>query len=72
MDNFIRIPFETTFEIKNIITLFYMEISKDFSYKGEAHNFWEMVYIDKGEMICIADKNRFILKSGEITKSALI
>ena len=26
-----------------------------------------MVYIDKGEMICTADKNRFILKSGEIT-----
>ncbi|MBO5020544.1 MAG: helix-turn-helix transcriptional regulator, partial [Clostridia bacterium] len=31
------------------------------------HDFWEMVYIDKGEMICTADKNRFILKSGEMT-----
>lgn len=66
-DNFTRIEFDTVFNIKKIITLFYMEISKDFSYKGEAHDFWEMVYIDKGEVICTADKNRFTLKSGEIT-----
>jgi AraC-like DNA-binding protein len=44
-----------------------MEISKSFKYDGERHDFWEMVYIDKGEMICTADKNRFILKSGEMT-----
>ena len=44
-----------------------MEISKNFKYDGEQHDFWEMVYIDKGEMICTADKNRFILKSGEMT-----
>ena len=44
-----------------------MELSKNFYYDGEQHDFWEMVYIDKGEMICTADKNRFILKSGEMT-----
>ena len=44
-----------------------MELSKNFCYDGERHDFWEIVYIDKGEMICTADKNRFILKSGEMT-----
>jgi quercetin dioxygenase-like cupin family protein len=44
-----------------------MELSKNFCYEGERHDFWEMVYIDKGEMICTADKNRFVLKSGEMT-----
>lgn len=44
-----------------------MEFSKEFCYEGEKHNFWEMVYIDKGEMICTADQNKFTLKSGEIT-----
>lgn len=42
-------------------------MSKNFHYDGESHDFWEMVYIDKGEMICTADKNRFLLKSGEMT-----
>lgn len=68
MENkFTGVSFERIFNIEKIITLFYMELSKNFHYGGEQHDFWEMVYIDKGEMLCTADKNRFILKSGEMT-----
>ena len=66
-DKFTRIPFERMFNVEKIITLFYMEMSKNFHYDGESHDFWEMVYIDKGQMVCTADKNRFLLKSGEMT-----
>lgn len=66
-DKFTRISFDRVFNVDKIITLFYMEMSQHFRYDGERHDFWEMVYIDKGEMICTADKNRFILKSGEMT-----
>ncbi len=66
-DNFTRVSFDKVFNIEKIITIFYMEFSKSFSYEGERHDFWEMVYVDKGEMICTADKNRFVLKSGEMT-----
>ena len=66
-DKFTRIGFEKIFNVEAIITLFYMEFSKNFAYEGERHDFWEMVYNDKGEMICTADKNRFVLKSGEMT-----
>ncbi len=66
-NNFTRMGFEKIFNIEKLITIFYMEFSKDFEYAGETHDFWEMVYIDKGEMICTADKNRFVLKSGELT-----
>ena len=65
-DNYTRQSFEKLFNVENIITLFYMEMSKNFHYDGESHDFWEMVYIDKGQMICTADKNRFLLKSGEM------
>ncbi len=65
-DNITKLKFTKTFNIERLITLFYMEISKDFYYEGESHNYWEMVYIDKGEAICTADKNKFILKSGEL------
>lgn len=65
-NKFTRISFDRVFNINKIITLFYMEMPKNFCYEGERHDFWEMVYIDKGEMICTADKNRFILKSGEM------
>jgi AraC-like DNA-binding protein len=66
-DNFTRLGFEKIVNIEKIITIFYMEFPKDFEYDGERHDFWEMVYIDKGEMICTADQNRFTLKSGEMT-----
>ena len=66
-NNFTKTGFEKIFNIEKLITIFYMEFSKDFEYDGESHDFWEMVYIDKGEMLCTADKNRFVLKSGELT-----
>lgn len=66
-NNITRICFDTVINVENIITLFYMELKKEFSYEGEIHDFWEMVYIDKGEMFCTAGNNRFTLKSGEIT-----
>lgn len=65
--NFTRLSFDKIFNIDKIITIFYMELSKNFYYDGEKHDFWEMVYIDKGEMICTADENRYVLKSGEMT-----
>lgn len=66
-DNFVRYDFPSVFRIEKLITIFYMELSKDFYYDGERHDFWEMVYIDKGEMLCTADKSTFTLKSGELT-----
>lgn len=66
-NNFTRLSFEKIFNVEKIITLFYMEFSKSFRYDGERHDFWEIVYIDKGEMLCTADKKRFVLKSGEMT-----
>lgn len=67
MDNFTRNRLDKVFNVTDIITIFYMEISKEFKYDGERHDYWEMVYIDKGEVICTAEENRFSLKSGEMT-----
>ncbi len=65
--DFIKLGFDKIFNVEKIITIFYMELSKDFHYEGESHDFWEMVYIDKGEMVCTADKTSFTLKNGELT-----
>lgn len=67
MDNFVRQDLPQVVSISKLITVFYMELSKDFHFEGERHNFWEMVYIDKGEMLCTADNHQFTLKSGEVT-----
>ena len=66
-DNFIRHSFEKVINVEKLITVFYMEFSKTFAYDGERHDFWEMVYVDRGKVICTADKRKFVLKSGELT-----
>lgn len=66
-DKFIRFEFERVINVEKLITIFYMEFSKDFVFDGESHDFWEMVYIDRGEIICTADQRQFVLKGGELT-----
>lgn len=66
-DNFVKLNFDRVLQVEKLVTVFYMEFSKDFHYEGERHDFWEMVYIDKGEMLCTAEDHQFTLKSGELT-----
>lgn len=52
--------------INKIVTVHYYEFSKDFSFEGESHNFWEMVYVDKGQVNIRAGSNEFMLKQGQV------
>ena len=56
--------------VDGIVTIHYFEFPKDFSFKGEKHDFWEMVYADKKDIIVTSGENgketeEFILKEGE-------
>ena len=58
-------------KMANIITIFkiatinYLEFDKDFSFSGESHNFWEMIYVDKGELTVVVRNKEISLKQGE-------
>lgn len=51
--------------VTSIVTIHYFEFTKDYIYHGESHDFWEMVYVDKGEIIATADDCDITLKQGE-------
>ncbi len=53
-------------QIDELFTVHYFEYQKDYRFSGEAHNFWELVYIDRGEAIITAEEEEFILSRGEI------
>lgn len=42
------------FNVERIYSVHYFEFSKDYTFPGEAHDFWEFVYVDKGEIIATA------------------
>lgn len=58
--------FETILNITRLVTVHYFEFEKNFIFSGEQHDFWEMVYADKGEIIISADDKDFLLKQGEV------
>lgn len=59
-------PPQMLIEIEQILTLYYFEFSKEYSYTGEKHDFWELVYVDKGELEVAADYEGYKLKEGDI------
>lgn len=65
MDKYIRYKINTSININKIPTLLYFEFDKDYGWEGETHDFWELVYVDKGEIIIRANKDEITLKQGE-------
>src|SRR4051812_17489955 len=63
---FIKTELKESLSITHIISLHYFEFSKDYIFQGEKHNFWEFLYVDKGEAEVLADTNGYKLKQGDI------
>ena len=51
--------------VTDLVNVSYYTLSKDFVWSGESHEPWEMVYVDKGEMVITAGTDTYLLKSGE-------
>ncbi|MBQ8351610.1 MAG: helix-turn-helix transcriptional regulator [Clostridia bacterium] len=52
--------------IDKLYTVHYFEYSKSYTYPGEAHDFWECGYVDRGEIIATAGDREIRLARGEI------
>ena len=52
--------------ISEIVTIHYFEFSKDYKFGGETHDFWELVYVDSGELTATTKKAEQHLKKGEL------
>ena len=55
------------FKIDKIVTVHYFEYTRDFSFDGESHDFWELVYVDKGVVDITSNEKKYSLNQGEIT-----
>jgi AraC-like DNA-binding protein len=64
--DYIRTRLTPTIIIKKLITLYYYEFGKGYVFRGEKHDFWEILYVDKGEIEVLADTDRYSLKQGSI------
>lgn len=57
---------KTVIDITKIVTIHYYEVGRGFSFTGEQHDFWEMVYVDKGSVAITRDGEEIFLSQGEV------
>lgn len=63
---YIKTKLSNIVNISKIVTVHYYEFDKTFIFKGEKHDFWELAFVDKGEVLIQADGKELILKHDEI------
>lgn len=65
-DNYKRYRLKDALRIEKLVSVYYQEFDDGYIFKGEKHNFWEMVYVDKGSVVIAAEENEFILRQGDV------
>ncbi|MGG1555387.1 helix-turn-helix domain-containing protein [Paenibacillus ferrarius] len=63
---FPRLTLEESITIRELISFHYFEYAKGFVFEGEQHNFWEILYVDKGEVEVRADEQVHVLQQGQL------
>ena len=63
--DYVKTNLNCVLSINKIISLHYFKYVKEFWGSGEAHDFWEIVYVDSGEIEVIADDQHLILTQGQ-------
>lgn len=64
--SYVKIRPKTVVGISRIVTIHYYEFGPNFVFPGEQHDFWEMVYVDKGTVQICRDREELILQQGEL------
>ena len=52
--------------IQKIVTIHYQSLEKNYSFPKEEHDFWEINYVDKGNVVIGIDGEKFTLHQGEM------
>lgn len=63
---FKKTPLKKILNITDVITILYYELSPSFSTAGEKHDFWEMLYVERGQVSCSSGNEAFTLHQGEL------
>ncbi len=52
--------------IRDLYTVHYFEYTSNYTFAGESHDFWELLYVDKGSLHVTAGENQYNLSHGQI------
>lgn len=62
MTQFVGTKLKQEIVIDELMTVHYFEYTSNFYFPGEAHDFWEFLYVDKGLVDVTAGETNYVLK----------
>lgn len=60
------LPLNPALHIEALVSVHYFEYSSNYYFEGEQHDFWEFLYVDKGELDVLADQQTHRLHKGQM------
>ena len=63
---YIKTQLKTIINVSKIVTIHYYEFDKSFVFEGESHDFWELVYVDRGRVKVRSGEDESVLSQGDI------
>lgn len=66
MKQYQKLSLSTILNVNRIVTMYYFDFSPGYASKGDVHDFWEIVYVDKGEVEIHADDRSASLRQGDM------
>ena len=66
MQQYIKTKPQNLIRVSRIVTIHYHEFGPSFVFSGEKHDFWELVYVDKGTVRIRRDEDEITLTQGQL------
>ena len=66
LQDIIPVKVDPVIRVRALYTIHYFEFAAGYIFEGESHDFWELVYLDKGEADIGADRQVYTLRQGDI------
>ena len=63
---YIKLPLNNIITVKRIVSVHYMELSADFVYSGESHDFWELMYVVSGQTVRRGGEREYPMGEGDV------
>lgn len=63
---FYKYKISNVLSISEIVTIHYQKLFKSYVFPSEEHDFWEIIYCDRNQVLVTVDKRSVLLKKGEI------
>lgn len=66
MTQYIPTVLKQDITVDSVVSVHYLEHAKNYAFKGESHDFWELVYVDKGQVYEGAETATYELSQGQM------